>query len=417
MTIKVMIAWFFAASAYVVAFMQRMAPQSINAALMAEFSLDATGVSWLTAGYFWGYTVMQLPAGPLVDMVGIRKMALISLTVSLTSTLGFALSTNMSLALACRFLMAMGDALVFTILIKMVAQNFSEGRFGLMSGLSQSSGYLGGFLATAPLAFLVATLGWRDSLLMLAIVCGINLVGVFLFLHHSAQAQRKPVDFSAIRSVISTHVRSLASWGCAIANASHFFVVSTLAGVWGLPMVAHVFSVNAVQAGQPLALFMVGNVVGSIVIGSLIDKTAKIFMVLNVLFLLRLALILLLTPSLARQFGFSFLLLNFLVLGIISGGVIPVVLKCVKKVYTAQFMGTGASLSMTFAGVAMFALLPLLGFSMAQFAVKTDAALFVMADLTDQSFGVLVYFLIAVSAVGVLGVALMARKYADGKTS
>jgi len=50
---KILVAWFFIASAYVVAFMQRMAPQSINAELMADFDLSVANVSWLTTGYFW----------------------------------------------------------------------------------------------------------------------------------------------------------------------------------------------------------------------------------------------------------------------------------------------------------------------------------------------------------------------------
>jgi len=156
---RIFVAWFFIASAYVVAFMQRMAPQSINAELMADFDLSVANVSWLTTGYFWGYALMQIPAGPLVDMVGVRRMAIASLTVSLMGTLGFAYSSSAPAAFLFRFLVAMGDAMVFTILIKLVAQKFSDTKFGLMSGLSQSSGYLGGALATAPLAFFVVSLG------------------------------------------------------------------------------------------------------------------------------------------------------------------------------------------------------------------------------------------------------------------
>jgi len=401
-----MIAWFFVASAYVLAFMQRMAPQSVNAALMGEFGLNAASVSWLTAAYFWGYTLMQIPAGPIVDLVGARRVALASMLISALGTFGFAASPNATVAFAARLMIACGDALVFTILLKLVANAFADRRFGLMSGLSQASGYLGGALATAPLAFWVASHGWRDTFTVMALLCVVNLAGCFFFLRGQAAPPAKAVDIASLFAALRRHVRDIASWGCAVANASHFVVVSTLAGVWGLPMIAHTFDVTPVQAGQPLALFMAGNVVGSVVIGGWADRFRSLIAPLATLFLLRVALMLLLAPVLARELGFGFLLVNFLALGILSGGVVPVVLKCVRNLYTPAFMGTGASFSMVCAGVATAVLLPALGWGMQRFAVQ-DAAPTGITALTDGSFYVLVGFLAAAGLVGVAGTALL----------
>jgi len=409
MSPKVLIAWFFIASAYVMAFMQRMAPQSINAALMADFELDAASVSWLTAGYFWGYALMQIPAGPLVDLFGIRRMAIISLTVSLVSTLGFALSTDMSVAFGFRFLLATGDALVFTILIKLVAQNFSDAKFGLMTGLSQSSGYLGGVLASAPLAFLVGIWGWQHAFMAIAVVCLINLVGVWCCLRESQTSQKPSVSAKTILAVVRRHAKNTASWGCAMANSSHFVMVSILAGVWGLPMVAHTFAMDFVAAGQPLALFMAGNVIGSIFIGHFIDKSTRLVAVMVAVYAVRLVLIVLLAPELARYLGFGFLLVNFLLLGVISGGVVPVVLKCVRQVYTPGFMGTGASLSMTVAGLATVLLLSLLGLGMDVFAVAPDGGIQVATSLGDDSYNFLIAFLLATGMVGIVGAWMIHR--------
>jgi len=406
---RTLIAWFFIASAYVVAFMQRMAPQSINADLMADFDLSVANVSWLTTGYFWGYAVMQIPAGPLVDMVGVRRMAIASLTVSFIGTLGFAYSQSAPAAFLFRFLVAMGDAMVFTILIKLVAQKFSDAKFGLMSGLSQSSGYLGGALATAPLAFFVASLGWRYSFVVVSIICLANLLGALLFLEKHTDNRKTSTGIQTILTAVRHHAKNVPSWGCAIANASHFIMVSILAGVWGLPMIAYTFDIGLVQAGQPLMLFMLGNVIGSILIGNLIDKTKKIVAVMVGLFSMRLFLILLLIPQVSRYLGFEFLLVNFLLIGTISGGVVPVVLKCVRKVYTANFMGTGASLSMTFAGILTVVLLPLLGVSMDFFAVNNLENADLVKNLGNDSFLFLVVFLAAVGLAGIAGALLISN--------
>jgi len=308
-----------------------------------------------------------------------------------------------------RFLVATGDALVFTILIKLVAQHFSDNKFGLMTGLSQSSGYLGGALATAPLAFLVVYVGWQHAFIVVAAVCLVNLVGVLCFLHTNPGNQKSAPSLHTIWAVVRRHAKHTASWGCAIANGSHFVMVSILAGVWGLPMIAHTFQIDLVQAGQPLALFMLGNVAGSIFIGGLIDKTTKTVSVLILLLTARLVLVLLLAPHIARYAGFGFLLVNFLLIGVISGGIVPVVLQCVRRVYTPGFMGTGASLSMTFAGLATVVLLPTLGFGMDGFASAHAADTQAIAGLGDDSFYFLVAFLPLVSASGIVGASLIPR--------
>jgi len=353
---------------------------------------------------------MQIPAGPLVDMIGVRRMAIASLTVSLMGTLGFAYSNSAPAAFLFRFLVAMGDAMVFTILIKLVAQKFSDAKFGLMSGLSQSSGYLGGALATAPLAFFVASLGWRYSFVVVSAVCLVNLLGALFFLEERKDRNSHSTSIKTILATIRHHVKNPSGWGCAIANASHFVMVSILAGVWGLPMIAYTFDMDLVQAGQPLMLFMLGNVIGSIVIGNLIDKTRKIVSVMVGLFSIRLFLILLLVPQISRYLGFGFLLANFLLIGAISGGVVPVVLKCVRKVYTANFMGTGASLSMTFAGILTVGLLPLLGAGMDFFSVNNLENADMVKNLGNDSFFFLVVFLMVVGLAGIVGALLIPGK-------
>jgi len=115
---------------------------------------------------------------------------------------------------------------------------------------------------------------------------------------------------------------------------------------------------------------------------------------------------LLLVPVLARELGFGFLLVNFSLLGILSGGVVPIVLKCVRKLYTPAFMGTEASFSMVCAGVATAVLLPVLGWGMEIFTHPRTAQTDITAGITalgDGSFYVLVGFLAATGLAGVAG--------------
>src|SRR6266567_252701 len=176
------LAWSTVAMAYAVAFLQRVSPQSVSLSFMTDFGTDAAGVAMLASSYFWGYTLMQIPAGLLVDRYGVKRVVLVSMAASSFGSAAFSLAPNLLDVFAARLIIACGDALVFTALLKLVAQSFSDERFGFMSGISQVSGYLGGVLATTPLAAAVSGFGWRACFIFIACVGVANLAFASLVL-------------------------------------------------------------------------------------------------------------------------------------------------------------------------------------------------------------------------------------------
>jgi len=120
------LAWATVATAYAIAFLQRMSPQSVSLSFMQDFGTDAAGVAMLASSYFWGYTLMQIPAGVLVDRYGVKRVVLASMAASSLGSAAFALAPNLLDVFVARLIVACGDALVFTALLKLVAQNFSD---------------------------------------------------------------------------------------------------------------------------------------------------------------------------------------------------------------------------------------------------------------------------------------------------
>jgi MFS family permease len=116
------LAWATVAIAYAIAFLQRVSPQSISLSFMHDFGTDAAGVAMLASSYFWGYTLMQIPAGLLVDRFGVKRVVLVSMAASSLGSAAFALAPNLLDVFAARLVIACGDALVFTALLKLVAR-------------------------------------------------------------------------------------------------------------------------------------------------------------------------------------------------------------------------------------------------------------------------------------------------------
>jgi predicted MFS family arabinose efflux permease len=388
-----------------------VSPQSITASFMADFSTDAAGVAMLASSYFWGYTLMQIPAGLLVDRYGVKRVVLFSMAASSLGSAAFALAPNLLDVFAARLVVACGDALVFTALLKLVALSFKDERFGIMSGISQVSGYVGGVMATTPLAAAVSGFGWRACFVFIACVGVANLAFASLVLKPDPAAH----SGKTLRGVLDASGKSLshvANWGCAMSFASHFAVVTTLSGVWGIPMVAHLFSISPSAASTPLLTFMVGNALGSIFLGHMADRAAAALdTALIRICLLRMLLIAMLLPPVAHALGFLYVTMVFAVLGLVAGGTVPLVLKCTKRLYTAELIGVGASINTTAAGIFAGAAQPVIGLAMVGASrLAGSGAEHGAASIGDAGFATLIGILLVMSLPGIAGPWLMRRK-------
>jgi predicted MFS family arabinose efflux permease len=234
---------------------------------------------------------------------------LTSLAVSSVGSVLFAFSSDLSSAFIARVLIAVGDALVFTALIKLVAQQFADNRFGLFSGISQVSGYIGGMMATTPLAFGVSTIGWRQCFLGIAVLTSLNLVALSLVLPHaSAQFDRYKIGklVAAILQTlkrVSSAMRWIESWGCAITFCSHFVVATSLSGVWGIPMLMNAYGFDRTQASKPMLLFMVGTIIGLVGLSMIADRTKSLLRWLIIACISRVVLLVLIAPSVGNALG------------------------------------------------------------------------------------------------------------------
>ena len=101
----------------------------------------------------------------------------------------------------------------------------------------------------------------------------------------------------------------------------------------------------------------------------------------------------------------------FTALGLVAGGTVPLVLKCTKKLYTAELIGVGASVNTTAAGIFAGAAQPIIGFAMVAVSqlAGTDAVPGAAA-IGDAGYGTLIGILLLMSLPGIAGPLLMRSK-------
>ncbi|MFB6133749.1 MAG: nitrate/nitrite transporter, partial [Halanaeroarchaeum sp.] len=141
--------------------------------------------------------------------------------------------------------------------------------------------FLGGLVATTPLAISVATVGWRGTLLALGTGGVFVAAGIFALAHDSPSAAGlEPIDSvpsvpSPSASDLTRHVadalREPETW---LLGTMLFFMTGigiTIFGLWGIPYLVQSYGISVTRASMYLFVGNVGGIAGPTLFGWLSD--------------------------------------------------------------------------------------------------------------------------------------------------
>lgn len=162
--------WGLAAAFYFSDYMARVAPGVMHRYLQMDFGINEAGFGILMASFYIPYIIMQIPVGLTVDRVSIRTiLTIMSLMTALGCTV-FGFAPNLLVASIGRMLIGFSAAFAFVSSLRLATSWFPPVMLGLLAGLTQALGMLGAAAGEAPVSFLVATVGWRNSMFIIAIL-------------------------------------------------------------------------------------------------------------------------------------------------------------------------------------------------------------------------------------------------------
>ena len=162
--------WFVGALTFTYAFMQRVSPSVMIDPLMADLMVSGAVLGNISAFYFYIYAGAQIPIGMMIDRFGPRRLIAPALLVAALGSFIFAQAEVIETAYLGRFLVGFGVAFGYVGTLKLATNWFPARRFALLSGMTMSLGMLGAIYGQAPLAALVEDSGWRQTLILLALL-------------------------------------------------------------------------------------------------------------------------------------------------------------------------------------------------------------------------------------------------------
>ena len=160
--------WGLSAAFYFSDYLARVAPGVMHRSLQHDFGINEAGFGILTASFYIPYIAMQIPVGLAVDRVSIRNLLTVMALVTALGCCVFGLAGSLVTASVGRMLIGFSAAFAFISTLRLATAWFPPLMLGLLAGLTQALGMLGASAGEAPVAFLVAAVEWRHTMLIIA---------------------------------------------------------------------------------------------------------------------------------------------------------------------------------------------------------------------------------------------------------
>ncbi len=241
--------------------------------IMRDFRLTPPMMGLLLSGFFWTYATFQIPAGFIVDRIGIRRVYAAAFLLWSLASAGIALSRGSTDILLLRLLLGLAEAVGPIASLAFIRQNFRGPEQGLPTAIYIAAQNMGPALGTLLGTLLMESLGWRFMFAATGLGALIWLP-CWLWLAPADPPKMERVKSEDTGTRLSIAVRTRGFWAMSIAIfLSSYFWYFLLTWVPAYLTMSRGFS--NLEMGRVLAIPLFTMAVINIASGSFADRLAR----------------------------------------------------------------------------------------------------------------------------------------------
>ena len=238
--------------------------------LASELALSAVEIGLLSSSFFFAFAAVQLPLGVAIDRFGPKTCLLVCAAITVVGAVGFATATSPTALIVARVLLGIGSCASFMAPLAIYARRFPPQRFATLTGLQLGIGSIGTLLATAPLAFATATIGWRGTFAAVGIIaCAAGVLIWLVVTDRPDTAAEAPHADSLADSIAGVRdvFRAPSVGRLFIIHLAGYASFAMVVGLWGGPYLTHIYGYDLQARGDLLFVAAVTQIVGSLIWG------------------------------------------------------------------------------------------------------------------------------------------------------
>jgi MFS family permease len=244
--------------------------------MLFPFLKQQLGVGYIELGFamtVFGLVsgLTQAPIGYLADHFGARKVLLIGLWLGGLALIGLGLHLSYASLIVCAALLGLANSVYHPANYAILAAHMDEARMGRAFSVHTFAGFLGGAVAPAIIAALVATVGGFGALIAAGAVGPVvALLMIAMSLPDARAADHQRGDEAAPKqNILTPEIIVLTIFfmllGLSLAGISNFGVVALMSG----------YGVAFATANLALTCFLGASAVGVLAGGFLADRTER----------------------------------------------------------------------------------------------------------------------------------------------
>ena len=207
----------------VIAYTDRINLSAALPAIRMSFPLSAAASGILLSAFFWAYTLLQTPAGWVVDRFGLKWPYAVALFVWSAVSAATALVSSLHGLIAIRIVLGMGEAIVSPASIRYIRENFAEHERGLPIGVYFAGTKYGPAIGAPIATYLVLSYGWRWMFVLNGAIGFLWLIPWLLLARDDRKSS--PVQEKSASVSWSALLSAPFMWGTCIATFCYMYFV------------------------------------------------------------------------------------------------------------------------------------------------------------------------------------------------
>lgn len=270
--------WGLAATFYFSDYMARVAPTVMHRFLQTDFGINEAGFGTLTASFYIPYILMQIPVGLTVDRISIRWILTLMSIVTALGCAVFGFADSLWIASLGRMLIGFSAAFAFISALRLATSWFPPAMLGLLAGLTQALGMLGGASGQAPVSFLVSAVGWRHSMFVIGFLFILLAGMLYQYVQdspESSHAQKKNAQKVSILTSLKIILSSKQTWVNALYAGFLYAPAAVIGEAIGPAYLQYGRGLPVHAAAFATGLIFIGWVFGGPVSGWLSDRLGR----------------------------------------------------------------------------------------------------------------------------------------------
>lgn len=215
----------------VIAYLDRVNLTAAMPDIANTFKLNKEQQGMAFSAFFWTYTLFQIPAGLLVDRIGVRWPYFFGFLLWCVASAITPLMTGLGALIAVRLLIGVGESVVTPSSMRYISMHFSERQRGLAVGLYMTGTKIGPAIGLPISAYLVKDYGWQWMFVAVGLASLVWLVPWMTLVKSSdkaalPRAQREQQSATPVAKITTGQLlKSPVIWGTIIGTYCYMYFV------------------------------------------------------------------------------------------------------------------------------------------------------------------------------------------------